>query len=152
MKRFQTPAERESEGKAKGYGRTLEADLVRGETKLSDLKRDKDGEEDEPLTQQDALVVARGGALGVENSWDREVTGKEDGLALWREFLQERFIQGEDEDFEYGAVDGNDEYDTAARRDEEEAWFDEEEPAWEPAEDEKPASPSRHGETGVQDF
>ncbi|KAJ9420219.1 hypothetical protein QL093DRAFT_1381536 [Fusarium oxysporum] len=41
VKRFQSASEREAEGKAKGYGRTLEADLQRGESKL---KRLKDGD------------------------------------------------------------------------------------------------------------
>ncbi|KJZ74331.1 hypothetical protein HIM_06337 [Hirsutella minnesotensis 3608] len=36
VKTFQTPAERRSEGQAKGFGRILEADLARGEQRVSE--------------------------------------------------------------------------------------------------------------------
>ncbi len=37
IRRFQTPAEREQEGRAKGYSRMLEVDLLRGEARLAQL-------------------------------------------------------------------------------------------------------------------
>ena len=50
---------------------------------------------------------------------------------LHEEFLsamQDRFIRGEDEEFDYGAVDTNNDYDdlTIRERDEEERYFDDE--------------------------
>ncbi|KAK1758329.1 hypothetical protein QBC47DRAFT_374314 [Echria macrotheca] len=56
---------------------------------------------------------------------------KEEGKKLWDEFLRCRFVDGLDEEFEYGEVDGDEEYDELERRDEEDAWFDEESPRWE---------------------
>lgn len=90
-----------------------------------------------------------------------------EGRAQWRAFLRDRFVRGEDEDFDYaGLVDGNDEYDELERAEREEAWFDEEEPAWassageEGGEDGDGDGGGRgkrverilRGETGVQDF
>ncbi|KAI1502011.1 coiled-coil domain-containing protein-domain-containing protein [Biscogniauxia marginata] len=40
IRRFQSPAEREAEGRAKGYSRVLEVDLLRGEARLSHLAAD----------------------------------------------------------------------------------------------------------------
>ena len=88
---------------------------------------------------------------------------RDEGRAQWEEFLRDRFIRGEDEEFEYLAVDEDDEFDVLERVDREEAWFEDEEPRW--------ASTSSGdegggggdmggggrervlmGETGVQDF
>lgn len=63
-------------------------------------------------------------------------------MELWREFLRERFIRGGDEEFDYAGVDGDEELDVVLRRDEEDRWFDEEEPSL----------MGGTGETGVQDF
>jgi hypothetical protein len=112
VKRFQTASEREAEGKAKGYGRTLEADLQRGESKLRKLKEDDQG------------------------------TG----------FLQERFVHGLDEDFDYTPVDADEDLDTMLRRDAQDAWFDDEEPSWVHEDEPSLQADIRQGETGVQDF
>jgi len=61
--------------------------------------------------------------------------------------LQERFIRGRDEEFDYDAVDGDWDLDVTARREAQDEWFEDEEPTW--AEGEERA---RTGETGVQDF
>ena len=79
----------------------------------------------------------------MDNAWDGEATTREEGIELWREFLRERFIRGGDEDFDYAKIDANEELDGVVRRDEEEGWFDDEEPSWEGG---------KIGETGVQDF
>lgn len=131
VKRHQSHAERESEGKAKGYGRTLEADLIRGETKLSNISS----------ANKNQNTPATG-----DETWDQEVENKTHGLALWREFLTDRFVKGDDEEFDYATIDSRDDLDTLQRAEEEEQWYDEEEPSWH--EDRK----DRHGETGVQDF
>ncbi|KAK1776400.1 hypothetical protein QBC45DRAFT_395277 [Copromyces sp. CBS 386.78] len=77
------------------------------------------------------------------------VQTREEGRGQWTAFLRERFVRGGDEDFDYaGLVDNDDELDTLERREEEEAWFDEEEPDWASDGVER----ILEGETGVQDF
>ncbi|KAH6607099.1 hypothetical protein Trco_003412 [Trichoderma cornu-damae] len=148
IKRFQTPAERETEGMAKGYGRTLEADLIRGETKLSSVSRpSEDAGFNSSRAQSNATAPGDGGA-GTD-PWDTEAKNKEHGVQLWRAYLEARFVEGLDEDFEYQTVDDNCAYDTMARQDAEDAWFDEEEPSWADGDSQFPV---RLGETGVQDF
>ncbi|KAJ4147241.1 hypothetical protein LMH87_001779 [Akanthomyces muscarius] len=140
VKRHQSAAEREAEGRAKGYGRTLEADLVRGETKLADLR-------EAPLSSgSQAPSRPTTTTTGIEETWDQPAESKTHGLELWQAFLTNRFVRGQDEEFDYAAVDGNEEYDGLARMEAEEQWFDEEEPAR--VDDAK----RLEGETGVQDF
>ncbi|OAR01717.1 hypothetical protein LLEC1_03254, partial [Akanthomyces lecanii] len=140
VKRHQSATEREAEGRAKGYGRTLEADLVRGETKLADLR-------ETPLSSGNQTPRPRPTTTtGIEETWDQPAESKAHGLELWQAFLTNRFVQGQDDEFDYAAVDGNDEYDGLARMEAEEQWFDEEEPA-------RVHDATRlEGETGVQDF
>lgn len=60
-----------------------------------------------------------------------EVPGsKEEGQERWREMMERRFLRGEDEDFEYGAVDSGNGMDGVVgeeERDREEEWFEGEE-------------------------
>lgn len=84
-------------------------------------------------------------AVGLDHVWDEEATTRERGVELWQDYLRERFVQGGDDDFEYATVDENDEYDADVRRDEQEDWFEDEEPSWDGGE-------AARGETGVQDF
>ncbi|CAM1501581.1 Fc.00g035650.m01.CDS01 [Cosmosporella sp. VM-42] len=146
VKRFQTVAERAAEGKAKGYGRTLEADLLRGESKLESLAQENGNGQ-----------VAKGSnkmETGLEN-WERPATDKEQGLQLWHAYIEDRFVSGQDEDFDYTPVDKNEDFDTLARSDAEEAWFEDEEPKWVPDEETGEAAkepPKRQGETGIQDY
>ncbi|KFA47512.1 hypothetical protein S40293_02168 [Stachybotrys chartarum IBT 40293] len=139
IKQFQTPAERAAEGKAKGYGLTLEADLLRGESKMFKLSSTTTGR-DTVTNTQNSLDAK------LDESWDQPAADRAQGQQLWRVFLSERFILGDDEDFDYTTVDGNEEYDMMERQDEEEKWYDEEEPGWEAG------ASSRYSETGVQDF
>ncbi|OAA53290.1 hypothetical protein ISF_08904 [Cordyceps fumosorosea ARSEF 2679] len=141
VRRHQSAEERQAEGRAKGYGRTLEADLVRGETKLADLKRD--GEEPSTSCGRETLSTTgiEGGAV-----WDQSAESKAQGLELWRAFLTHRFVHGDDREFDYAAVDADEAYDGLARMDAEEQWFEDEEPTR--ADDAAPLE----GETGVQDF
>lgn len=120
----------------------LEADLARGETRLSALATEAAGEQREDLSPARHRWHA---ASDIDNPWDGEANTKEQGSELWREFLRERFIRGGDEDFDYAKVDGNEELDVVLRRDEEDQWFDDEEPSWVGDRD-------AAGETGVQDF
>lgn len=79
---------------------------------------------------------------------------KEEAKSRWIEFLTDRFVHGQDDDFDYDAVDLDDSYDVLERRDAEEAWFEEEEPRWasEPDDDKEHPRAVKTGETGIQDF
>lgn len=85
---------------------------------------------------------------------------REEGEGRWREFLRNRFVRGGDEEFDYGTVDGNDEYDVLERREQEEAWFEDEQPDWaseggdEGTGDAQEGTTERmlEGETGIQDY
>ncbi|KAK0390607.1 hypothetical protein NLU13_0111 [Sarocladium strictum] len=139
VKRYQTADERAAEVKAKGYGRTLEADLLRGESRLAALPGSQRAQASIPSTDQ-----------GFEQDWARTAADKSDGMNLWHVFLTDRFVHGRDDDFDYTKVDMNDEYDNLIREDAEDAWFDDEEPSM--VDDVDTAHSPRRGETGVQDF
>lgn len=148
MRRFQSPAEREAEGRAKGYSGTLEADLFRSEAKVAALAHP---DPDVPLTY-------RRGPSGEIVAEDKEEipVSKGEGFALWRYQMELRFLHGDDQDFDYSAVDQNDDYDDHAqmRRDEEERYFDAEEPSFADDETDGPRHDDRAtaGQTGIQDF
>ncbi|KAL2020478.1 hypothetical protein VTK56DRAFT_8363 [Thermocarpiscus australiensis] len=215
IRRFQTPAEREAEGRAKGYARVLEGSLLRGEERLARLRAQTGaaagvgvgvgvgiGQSGAASTSTSTSVSngagpsldstsaaaaagssrsSNGGGGGGGGSAGEVTTGttfsslaaelspppktKEEGRAQWEAFLRDRFIRGEDDDFDYAAVDEDDEYDVLEREEREEAWFEDEEPEWATtgsssssgAEEERGgerAKPERvlKGETGIQDF
>lgn len=148
MRRFQTPAEREAEGRAKGYSGTLEADLFRSEAKVAALAHP------DPNTP---LTYRRGpsGEIVAEDK-DEIPSSKDEGFALWRKQMELRFLRGDDQDFDYNTVDQNDDYDdyAQARRDEEERYFDAEEPSF-PDDEIHGVGHDHHrttGQTGIQDF
>lgn len=142
MRRFQTPAEREEEGKRKGYSGILEADLWRSEAKIEALKN--------PNTAL-LMTYKRGkdGEILAEEKDEVPMT-KEEGMQRWRKEMELRFLEGHDEDFEYSMVDRSESYDDrrVEEREGEEKWFDEEDPQWVIDLIEKHVE----GETGVQDF
>ncbi|KAK2597363.1 hypothetical protein QQS21_006060 [Conoideocrella luteorostrata] len=140
IKRHQTSQERQEEGVTKGYARILEADLARGETRLSALATEAAGEQRTEFTAT-AKWKPR---LDIDHAWNEEATSKEQGRELWKGYLTERFVQGGDEDFEYSAVDGDEELDGEERQAEVDKWFDDEEEGWDNGE--------KTGETGIQDF
>jgi len=149
IRRFQTPTERESEGRSKGYSGVLEADLCRSEAKMEALANP-----DSSL----ALIYRRGpdGEIIAEDSDDIPLS-KEDGMKRWRDAMEQRFVRGEDLDFQYTTVDDSETYDDRSieDREEEERYFAEEEPEWVldqagASQGEKPTK--LEGETGVQDF
>lgn len=72
--------------------------------------------------------------LGMKLSTDPATAGREKEM-LKEEFLkamQLRFLNGEERDFDYSKVDSNEKYDSidARQRDEEDDYFDTEEPSW----------------------
>ncbi|KAK4092179.1 hypothetical protein Purlil1_3432 [Purpureocillium lilacinum] len=156
VKAFQTDAERQTETQEKGFGRILEADLARGEQRVAAAAASDPSAEATNAGSSAQLSNGANGhshvrtadaSTGIDNPWDAEAEDRADGRELWRLFLQERFIRGRDEEFDYDAVDGDWDLDVTARREAQDEWFEDEEPTW--AEGEERA---RTGETGVQDF
>lgn len=205
IRRFQSHEEREKEGRAKGFGRVLEVDLLRGEARLSKLSDDTprggdgkiredsggsslgpgvnsmDSQTPQPSRFRSLSGASQqlelSGAPAMEMNWEelevletndlekRSVPQTtEEGRSRWDEFLRLRFIAGRDDDFNYRLIDDDDEYDAIERREQEDAWFENEEPSWVGESDsdeeaelkgddnkmgiERPLT----GETGVQDF
>lgn len=142
VKKFQTVDERTEEGKAKGYGRTLEASLIRGETTLAHIS---------PNALDQPPLISTNEQL-VENTWDNPAADRQAGLELWRSFLEERFVHGRDEDFDYSLVDEDAELDVLERREAEEEWFEDEEPEWVDDDGDVKVDEERKGETGIQDY
>lgn len=185
IRRFQSSEEREKEGRAKGYSRVLEVDLIRGEAKLAQLTSTSTSQDGAPgstapgswlpasaTADSDAFIreYANGtDGLGDDSNGSSSESGvkslprkpetKEEGRERWDDFLKRRFVLGRDEDFDYRAVDENDDLDVMERREQEDAWFDDEDPDWasDSAEDQGGAEKRRRekkleGETGIQDF
>ncbi|EAW12776.1 uncharacterized protein ACLA_012040 [Aspergillus clavatus NRRL 1] len=143
IRRFQSPAEREAEGKAKGFSGVLQADINRSEAKLDALNN----------PDPHAMFSYTRGPSGEILAEDRDEipVSKEEGDKLWRWEMTMRFLRGEDRDFDYTVVDENDEYDDLTE--EQDRYFDEEEPEWIVEGTDNGDIQSRlHGETGVQDF
>lgn len=206
IRRFQSHEEREKEGRAKGFGRVLEVDLLRGEARLSKLSdgaprggdggigeslegsslrpgensmdshipqpsrsRSSSGPRQQPGLDEAPTMEMNWEELEVLETNDLEKRSApqtaEEGRTRWDEFLRLRFVAGRDDDFNYRPIDEDDEYDALERREQEDAWFDNEEPSWvgesdheddeaEPKRDDTKMSVERPltGETGVQDF
>jgi hypothetical protein len=143
IRRFQTPAEREAEGRAKGYSGVLEADLERAEAKMEALAH----------PNPNATFTYTRGASGeiLAEDQDEIPATKEEGAERWRWEMEMRFLRGADEEFDYTIVDENEEYDDW--NEEQERYFEDEEPEWriEPDKEDYPNS-GPQGETGIQDF
>ena len=118
--------------------------IHRGEAKLASIAPQAEG------ARNEAEASNRTGS-GLDQAWEQATGDKARGLELWHVFLSERFIQGDDGDFDYSAVDTNEDLDVMTRRDAEDAWFDEEEPSWQDN-TVGPSGQTRQGETGIQDF
>ncbi|BCS29377.1 uncharacterized protein APUU_70947A [Aspergillus puulaauensis] len=141
IRRFQTPAEREAEGRAKGFSGVLQADLIRSEAKMDALNHP------DPHAM---FTYARGpnGEILAEDV-DEIPGSKEEGKKAWEWEMTMRFLRGEDSDFDYTVVDDNEEFDDL--QEEQERYFDDEEPEW-VVEGEGDMRARLQGETGVQDF
>ncbi|KAK0723677.1 coiled-coil domain-containing protein-domain-containing protein [Apiosordaria backusii] len=162
IRRFLTPAEREADSKQKGYARVLEGSLLRGEERLAKLSSQQPPPPEKKADGNGSRerVEAAGTTF---TSFTAELLPppktKEEGLERWRQFLEDRFIRGEDEDFDYAVVDNMEEFDELERREKEEEWIEGEEPQWADSGDEHEDGERRaavervlRGETGVQDF
>lgn len=143
IRRHQTAAEREQQGRERSYADTLEADLVRSEAKREAVQRP------DPNSPVVYSRQANGEIIGVDQ--DQQTTGseasREEDWERWVDVMGQRFLRGEDSDFDYATVDGNDDFDD---RDEEaraglERYLEGEEASF--VGEGRPT-----GETGVQDF
>lgn len=87
---------------------------------------------------------------------DEVPASEEDGKQRWSKEMEMRFIRGDDMDFDYAMVDENEGYDDRGveERDEEERWYEDEEPAWTTAvgPNETADEKALTGQTGVQDY
>lgn len=145
VRRFQTPAEREAEVRQKGYAGTLEADLLRSEAKLSEARA-------QSLESEVMYTRTTQGEI-ISTAPEDEALTRPEATERWQEIMTERFLKGEDKDFDYRAVDENEDYDDrkAEERDFEDDWFDDEQPDSSPREGEA-EKVILEGETGIQDF
>lgn len=131
----------------------LEADLYRSEAKLAALRgQTLDGESVASSSEASLPFVsyARGedGEVLPEDP-DEVPRSKEEGFERWKYQMTIKFLKGEDPDFDYKGVDECDEWDEIEREEEEEKWFDDEEPEWV---EEEQGVETVGGETGIQDF
>ncbi|KAI7009320.1 hypothetical protein KC355_g6596 [Hortaea werneckii] len=171
IRQFQTSAEREQEGRERGYTGKMEADLLRSEAKLEALRHQHSQPRGSanPQTEQDdggrssgngdknsvspEMVYHRapdGSIIAVEADAEERAQNREEGVQRWREMMSQRFLRGEDEEFDYvGLVDGEEGYDDLdeERRQGLEDWLEREEEA-----EFVGATGSPRGETGIQDF
>jgi hypothetical protein len=142
IRRFQSAAEREADGRKKGWSGVLEADMERSEAKLAALAN--------PETTKVVYRRDSNGEIYPVDSEDLPKT-KEEGAARWRAEMTQRFMRGEDDDFDYSNVDNNSTWDNKLEedRDAQDEYFEKEEPSWI---HDSANSSSLKGETGVQDF
>lgn len=104
-----------------------------------------------------SIMTYRRGADGeiLAEEKDEVPKTKKEGMQRWHKDMELRFLGGGDDDFEYSKVDQNVEYDDRGveEREQEEKWFEEQEPQWIADESgEHAESIQVEGETGVQDF
>ncbi|KAI6878008.1 hypothetical protein KC334_g17405, partial [Hortaea werneckii] len=168
IRQFQTSAEREQEGRERGYTGKMEADLLRSEAKLEALRHQHSQQRGSgnPRTEQDSggsgsgngdrstgspeMIYHRapdGSIIAVEADAEERAQNREEGLQRWREMMAQRFLRGEDEEFDYvGLVDGEEGYDDLdeERRQGLEDWLYREEAEF------VGATGSPRGETGIQ--
>ncbi|KAH6628735.1 coiled-coil domain-containing protein-domain-containing protein [Chaetomium tenue] len=157
VRRFQTPSEREAEGREKGYARVLEGSLLRGEERLAKLREQTvERNQDDSISTTTAttatitVIETTAAATTINGTGAPNPTPspspfsaltasqtaslipppktRAEGRAQWEEFLRDRFVRGEDADFDYAPVDADDEYDVLEREEREEAWFEDEDP------------------------
>lgn len=151
VRKFQSPAEREAEGRSRGWGKTLESSLMRGEARLERIASSYTGDR---IPASASSSGASNNGRGRDNTnfgidvdlVDDKPATKEEGRAAWDEFLRERFVRGGDEDFDYSKVDGDEDLDSLENMDREEAYFDEEEPEWADDSEEDEEETEVHGE------
>ncbi|KIW04481.1 uncharacterized protein PV09_04240 [Verruconis gallopava] len=141
IRRFQSSEEREAEGRKKGYSGILEADLWRAEARLDALHN----------PNSSSVFQYRRGANGevLVEEQDDVPQSKEEGFRTWKYEMEMRFLRGDDDDFDYDAVDNNELFDDKAEEErvELDKYLADEEPEFILEHGQEP-----QGETGIQDF
>ena len=125
----------------------LEADLLRSEAKIDALSNPGHA----------ALMRYRRDASGVIVAEERDEVPKnqEEGIQRWRKEMELMFLGGDDPDFDYKRVDESEDYDDRGvqEREEEERWFEREEPCWIVDSDQDAIkAEGLTGQTGFQDY
>ncbi|EME44919.1 hypothetical protein DOTSEDRAFT_70836 [Dothistroma septosporum NZE10] len=141
VRRYQSADEREKEGRQRGYTGVLEADLVRSEAKIDALKHP---DPNSPIVYK---RDGRGSIYSVDQDAEDRAMSRDEGWARWIDVMGQRFLRGDDGDFDYAAVDDSDDFDDREEEDRSrlEQYFQGEEAQF--VGDGKPT-----GETGIQDF
>ncbi|TAQ84515.1 hypothetical protein B7494_g7150 [Chlorociboria aeruginascens] len=134
IRRFQSAAEREADGRSKGYSGVLEADLYRSEAKLDALKGrngsgDQAGSSSKSSLPFVSYVRGEDGEVLPEDP-DEIPRSKEEGYERWKFEMTMKFLRGEDREFNYREIDESNELDEIENQEEEEKWFEDEEPEW----------------------
>lgn len=143
IRRFQSAAEREAEGRAKGFSGTMETDLWRAEAKKDALHQ----------PNPNSLFTYARGPQGeiLEEDKDEKPMTKEEGKAWWDDEMTQRFLRGDDDDFNYKTVDESDKYnDPEEERDIQDAYFESMESDFDS--DGEGKEKILTGETGIQDY
>ena len=124
----------------------LEADLWRSEAKVEALANPSNTSSMTYKRGEDGEIIAE----------EKEEVPKDkaEGLNRWRKQMELMFLRGDDQDFDYSAVDQSEEYDDRGleERELEEDWFEEQEPEWIRDGDGPHQTVTPIGQTGVQDF
>lgn len=141
VRQYQSADEREKEGRERGFTGSMETDLVRSEAKLEALQHP---DPNSPMVYRRAHD---GSIVGVEADEEFRPKTKDDAWTMWTDIMEQRFLRGDDRDFDYAIVDENEEYDDRAEeeRSQLEDYVDKEDAQF--LGDGQPT-----GETGVQDF
>jgi hypothetical protein len=111
VRQFKSLEEREREGREKGLSKVIENDILRSEAKVAALQNS------DPSSPFIYRRAANGNIIGVEQDEEDRATTKEDGWRKWMDAMERRFLNGDDSDFDYAAVDTNDEYDDRSEED-----------------------------------
>ena len=143
IRRFQTAAEREAEGRRKGFSGQMSTDLWRAEAKKDALSQ----------PDPNSLFVYNRGPRGeiLEEDKDDVPMSKEEGKTWWVDEMTQRFLRGGDHDFDYKKVDFSDQWDDPEEeRDIQERYFDSMESDFDS--DGEGKEKVLTGETGIQDY
>lgn len=144
IRRFQTAAEREAKGRRTGHSGVLSTDLYRAVEKQEALYHSN---------PNSLLFTYNRGPNGeiLEEEKDDIPMSKEEGKAWWIDEMTQRFLRGDDNEFDYKKVDGNDKYnDPEEKRDLEEAYFNSMDSDFDS--DGEGKEKVLLGETGIQDY
>lgn len=120
--------------------------MLRSEAKLEALQN----------PDQSSLFSYRRGENGeiLAEEKDEVPLTKDKGFESWKEIMEQRFLAGNDTDFDYEKVDGAEEWDDIRleEREREEEWFDGQTPEFVTSDGDDSDKSKLEGETGVQDF